>query len=71
MNMRRSITGLVTLTSVFASGASLAHSGEHSVTSIMAALAHMLTEPFHLGMIAAAVIAGIAAFRLWKKSQQH
>jgi hypothetical protein len=71
MKMRKSMTGLVTLTSVFASSASLAHSGEHSVTSIMAALAHMLTEPFHLGMMAAAVIAAIGAFRLWKKSQQQ
>lgn len=69
--MRKSITGLVALTSLLASGASLAHSGEHAVSSITAALVHMVSEPFHLGMIAAAVIAGIGAFRLWKRSQQR
>ena len=69
--MSKSVTGLVALTSLLASGASLAHSGEHSVNSFMAAISHLLTEPFHLGMIAAALIAGVGAFVMWKKSKEH
>jgi len=69
--MRISMTGLVTLTSLLASGSALAHSGEHVVSDFMAAMWHLLTEPFHLGMIAAALVVGIGAFRMWKKSKQH
>jgi hypothetical protein len=71
MKMRISMTGLVTLTSLLASGSALAHSGEHVVSGFMAAMWHLLTEPFHLGMIAAALVVGIGAFRMWKKSKQH
>jgi len=69
--MRNSMTGLLTLTSLLASGSALAHAGEHVVSGFTAALSHMLTEPFHLGMIAAALVVGIVAFRMWKKSKQQ
>jgi len=69
--MRNSMTALLTLTSLLASGSALAHSGEHVVSGFAAAVSHMLTEPFHLGMIAAALVLGIVAFRIWKKSKQQ
>lgn len=69
--MRNSMKGLLTLTSLLASGSALAHSGEHVVSGFTDAVSHMLTEPFHLGMIAAALVVGIGAFRMWKKSKQR
>jgi ABC-type thiamin/hydroxymethylpyrimidine transport system permease subunit len=71
MKMRNSMIALLTLTSLLAAGSALAHSGEHVVSGFTAAVSHLLTEPFHLGMIAAALVAGIGAFVIWKKSKQH
>jgi hydrogenase/urease accessory protein HupE len=53
------------LPSLLASGAALAHPGHDTAPSLgfLQGLMHLLTQPDHLGMLAAAVVIGVAALR--------
>lgn len=45
----------------------LAHAGDHHHFDLWAALSHLVTQPFHIVMIATAVVAGIfLAARRWQ-----
>ncbi len=53
------------LPSLLAAGTALAHPGHDTAPamSFMQGLAHLLTQPDHLGMLAAAVAIGVLALR--------
>lgn len=61
---------ILTSTLIFAglSGSALAHPGDHGL-SVLGSLAHLLTEPDHLAMIAGAVIVAAVAWRWGKRSR--
>jgi len=50
---------LVVLALLAASPPALAHAGDHHHFDLWAALSHLLTQPFHVAMIVAAVGAGV------------
>jgi hydrogenase/urease accessory protein HupE len=58
---------IATATLVFTTGAALAHPGEHAFT-LLNSVAHVLTEPDHLAMIAVGVI--VVGVLFYKRSRR-
>ncbi len=56
-----------TVTLVSTSSVALAHSGEHAL-SVLSSLAHLLTEPDHLAMIAVGII--VVGVLFYKRSRR-
>ncbi|MCA0270970.1 MAG: hypothetical protein LCH69_02775 [Proteobacteria bacterium] len=54
---------LIALLPLVLPGAAWAHPGDHS----LAGIAHLLTEPDHLALIAAAVVAAAMGLRNWRR----
>lgn len=63
--MKRILTSSLILAAM--SSAAFAHPGDHQFT-LAATLVHLLTEPDHLAMLSAAVVAVVLAWR-WGKSR--
>lgn len=64
------IKRILTSTLILASlgGSAMAHPGEHAF-SIAGSLAHLLSEPDHLAMLAGAIVVAFLAWRWSKRSK--
>lgn len=63
--MKRTLTTILVLAAT--AGTALAHPGDHAF-SMIGSLAHLLTEPDHLAMMAVAAAAGYGVWR-WRKAK--
>ena len=57
----------VAFLAVLAPAAALAHDGDHARIGFVGTLAHLLTEPDHLAMLA--VAAAVVAVVVWRKGR--
>jgi hydrogenase/urease accessory protein HupE len=61
------------LPGLLAAGTALAHPGHDTAPamSVWQGLLHLLTQPDHLGMLAAAVGIGVVALRAWRREPRR
>ena len=65
------LSRILPLTILLCASPALAHPGHHDDASLVDAVSHLASSPFHLGIIALVLTAAIGLGLIWRKSRMQ